>query len=187
MPMKPPTEATSEDELFGTQRRAVPKPHERDKHKNAWISEEMWTPVDDRVSARRGTRVRERIRRLVQAFRASLKGDRKRRVEAAGTDVEALLGGDPPNLKEAWRRMKGWYSAAVNRALLPARATLERITAERVELYSYVPPPGGGILVTVTPSDIDDSVPTVDVILEVVKKRRRNRLGGGRRGYAQST
>ena len=61
-----------------------------------------------------------------------MKGDRKRRVEAAGTYVEALLGGDPPNAKEAWRRMKGWYRAAVNRALPPARATLERITAELV-------------------------------------------------------
>ena len=64
--------------------------------------------------------MRERIRRLVRAIRASLKGDRKRRVEAAGTDVEVLLGGDPPNAKEALRRMKGWYKAAFNRA--PASA-----------------------------------------------------------------
>ena len=64
-------------------------------------------------------------------------------MEAAGTDEEALLGEDPPNAKEAWRRMKGWYRAAFNRAPPPARATLERITAERVELYSHVTPPGG--------------------------------------------
>ena len=125
-------EPTREDELFGALRRAVPKPHERDEHKNAWISEETWRLVDKRVSARRGTRVRERIRRLGRAIRASLKGDRKRRVEAAGTDVEVLLGGDPPNAKEAWRRMKGSYRAAVNRAPPPARATLKRITAEQV-------------------------------------------------------
>ena len=62
-----------------------------------------------------------------------MEGDRKRRVKAAGTDVEELLGGDPPNAKGAWRRMKGWYKAVVNRAPLPARATLEQITAERVE------------------------------------------------------
>ena len=66
--------------------------------------------------------MRARLRRLGRAFRASLKGDRKRRVEDAGKDVEALLGGDPPNAKEAWRRMKGWYKAAVNRAPPPARA-----------------------------------------------------------------
>ena len=60
-----------------------------------------------------------RIRRLGRAIRASQKGDKKRRVETAGTDVEALLGGYPPNAKEAWRRMKGWYKAAVNRAPPP--------------------------------------------------------------------
>ena len=42
-----------------------------------------------------------RLRRLGRAFRASLKGDRKRRVEDAGKDVEALLGEDPPNANEA--------------------------------------------------------------------------------------
>ena len=77
------------------------KPHERGKQKNAWISEETWRLADERVSARRGMRARERIRRLGRAIRASLKGDRKCRVEAAGTDVEALLGGDPPNTKDA--------------------------------------------------------------------------------------
>ena len=118
------------------------------------------------------------IRRLGRAIRASLKGYRKRRVETAGTDVEALLGGDPPNAKEAWIRLQGWYKAAVNRAPLPARATLERITAERVDLYSYVPSPGENIPVTITPSDVDDSVTKEEDIAEAVKKLRRNRSGG---------
>ena len=52
--------------------------------------------------------------------------------------------------------MQGWYKAAVNRALPPARATLERITAEGVELYSHVPPPGDNVPVTVNLSDVDD-------------------------------
>ena len=186
MPLKPPTEPTREDGIFEALRRAVPKPHEREKQKNAWISEETWRLVSERVSARRGTGVQMRIRILGRAIRASLKGDRKRRVEAAETDVEALLGGDPPNAKEAWKRMKGWYKAAVNRALPPARATLERITAEWVELYSYVSPPVENIPVTGTPSDVYDLVPTEDDIAEAVKKLRRNR-SGGRRGCAQST
>ena len=46
--------------------------------------------------------------------------------ETAGKAVEALLGEDPPNAKEAWWRMKGWYQAAAKRGPLPARATLER-------------------------------------------------------------
>ena len=34
MPLKPSTVPTREDELFGALRRAVPKLHEQDKHKN---------------------------------------------------------------------------------------------------------------------------------------------------------
>ena len=116
MPLKPLKEPTRGDELFVYLRRAVPKPHEREKHRNAWISEETWRLSNERVSAKRGTGVRARLRRLGRAFRASLKGYRKRRMEDAGKDVEGLLGGDPPNVKEAWLRMKGWYKAAVNRA-----------------------------------------------------------------------
>ena len=76
------------------------------------------------------------------------------------TAVEALLQEDPPNARGAWRRMKGWYKAAAKRVLPPARATLERITAEQTELYRRVPPPGENIPVNVDPTHIDDSVPT---------------------------
>ena len=81
-----------------------------------------------------------------------------------GEEVETLLGEDPPNAKEAWRRLKVCYKDAVNRAPLPARATLERITGERVDLFSYLPSLGENILVTVTPVEVDDSVPTEDEI-----------------------
>ena len=99
-------------------------------------------------------------------------------MEEAGKAVEALLGEDPPNAKEAWRWMKGWYRAAAKRGPPPARATLERITAERTALYSQVPSPGENIPVTVEPAEIDDSVPTEDEIAEAVTKLRRNKLGG---------
>ena len=135
---------------------------------NEWISEDTWRLVNERVSARRGTRVQARIRRLSRAIAARLKGDIKRRVETAGAEVETLLGADPPNPREAWRRLKGWYKAAANRAPPPARATLEQITAERVNLYSYVPYPGEHIPVTVRPVKVDDSVPTEDEIEEAV-------------------
>ena len=56
--------------------------------------------------------------------------------------METLLEEDPSNAKEAWRRLKGWYKAEVNQAPPPTQDTLERITAERVDLYSYVSSPG---------------------------------------------
>ena len=91
----------------------------RERRKNDWISEETWRLVDERVSARRKTKDQARIRRLSRAIAASLKGDRKRRVETAGEEVETLLGADPPMPREAWRRLKGWYKAAVDRAPPP--------------------------------------------------------------------
>ena len=79
--------------------------------------EETWRLDDERVSARRETGVQARIWRLGRAIRASLKGDRKRRVEITGEDVETLLGEDTPNAKESQRRLKGWYKTLVNHAL----------------------------------------------------------------------
>ena len=99
-------------------------------------------------------------------------------MEAAGQEVETLLGEDPPDPKEACIRLKGWYKSAVNRAPPPARATLERITAERVDLYIYVSSPGENIPVTVTTAEVDDSVPMEDEIKYAVKKLMRNRSGG---------
>ena len=47
MLLKPPTEPTREDELFEALRRAVTKPHKRERHKDAWISEETWRLSDE--------------------------------------------------------------------------------------------------------------------------------------------
>ena len=63
--------------------------------------------MDERVTMRRKPQARTEMRRLGRAIQASLKGDRRRRVEEAGLAVEALLKEDLPNAKEAWRRMKG--------------------------------------------------------------------------------
>ena len=143
-------------------RRAVPKPHARERMKNRWISKDMWRVVDKRFSARRRTRDQTRIRRLSRSIAASLKGYRRQRVATVGEEVEELLGADPTMPWEAWQRLKGWYTAAVDRVLPPARAILERITTERVNLYSYVPSPGTNIPVSVMPVPVDDSVPTED-------------------------
>ena len=142
IPMKPPKRPTREDGLFGNLRRAVPKPQPREQHRNAWISKETWRLVDERLTMRGKPRARTGMRRLGRAIQASLKGDRRRRVEEAGTAVESMLQEDPPNARGAWQRMKGWYKAAANRGPPPAQATLERITAEQTELYCRVPPPG---------------------------------------------
>ena len=52
---------------------------------------------------------------MVWAIRAALKKYRQQRegAEAAGEDVERLLIVEPPLSREAWRRIRGWYIAAV--------------------------------------------------------------------------
>ena len=74
------------------------------------------------------------------------------------------MGSDPPIPREAWHRIKGWYMSDVDRAPPPDWVTLEWITVERVELYSYVPPPGTNIPISVQPFPVEYSVPTEDEI-----------------------
>ena len=77
--------------------------------------------------------------------------DRKQRADEAGTEVEALVGADPPLIQEAWYRIQGWYKAAVDRAPPPTGVTIEQITVERVALYSRVPPRGDSTPVAIDP------------------------------------
>ena len=92
--------------------------------------------------------------------------------------MEALLGSDSPLRQESWHRITRWYRATVNRSPPPARVTLERITAERVELYSYVPPPGENIPISVEPLPVDELVPTEEEIEWAVKHLQDHRSRG---------
>ena len=74
--------------------------------------------------------------------------------------------------------MKGWYQDTVNRAPPPDGVTLERIMAEWVDLYSYVPPPGENIHVSVEPFSVDYLVPTEEDIEWAVTQLRYHRSGG---------
>ena len=99
-------------------------------------------------------------------------------MEEAGEDVEKLFGSYPPVHQESWHRIKGWYRAAVDCAPPPARITLEQITADQVDLYIYVPPPGENILISIEPLPVDDLVSTEDDIEWVVTYLQNNCSGG---------
>ena len=92
--------------------------------------------------------------------------------------MEKLLGLEPTLHLEAWHQLKGWYRAAVDCAPPPARVTLERIMAERVDLYRYVPTPGVNISISVEPLPVDDLVPTEDKVGWEVKRLQNHRSGG---------
>ena len=92
--------------------------------------------------------------------------------------MDTILGSDPPLHREDWHRLKGWYQAAVNHTPPPALVTLERITSERVNLYSYITPLGENIPISVEPFLVDDSVPTEEEIDWAVPRLRNNGSGG---------
>ena len=71
-----------------------------------------------------------------------------------------MLGTDPLLHKEGWHRMKGWYRSTVDYAPPLAQVTLERITAERVDLYRHLPLPGEKIPVSVDLLQVYHLVPT---------------------------
>ena len=91
-----------------------------------------------------------------------------------GEEIERLLVEDPPLHKESWHQMKGWYRAAFERTPKPAQVTLYWITAERVDLYQHVPPPGENIPKSVEPFQVENSVPTEDEIEWDVKCLRNH-------------
>ena len=95
------------------------------------------------------------------------------------------MGADPPLIQEAWHRFQGWYKDTADRAPPPTRVTLERITAERVALYSHIPPTGDNIPVDIQPFIVDDSVPEEGGIEWEVKHLRNNRSRGPSRMWAE--
>ena len=139
-------------------RRTVPKPLARDARKNTWISEATWRLVDERASARQDpAKDQALILRLSRAIAARLRDDRRR---------------------EAWHWIKGWYHSVVDLSLPLAWVSLKRITSERVDLYSYIPPPGENIPIYTNPFPVDDSVPKEDNIEWAVKRLRNHRSRG---------
>ena len=73
----------------------------------------------------------------------------------------------------------------MDRAPPPARATLKRVTAERVALYSWVPPLGDSIPVNIEPFAVEEGVPEEGEIEWEVKRLQNNRAGGPSRMRAE--
>ena len=66
----------------------------------------------------------------------------------------------------------------MDHAPLPVWVTLERITAERQELYRAVPPLGETVPISVPPSQIDDSVTTEEEVKWELRRLQGHQSGG---------
>ena len=80
---------------------------------------------------------RDKARNITLRWRifTLLDGYRQRSAEEAGKEVKSLLTSETPFVKEAWRRMQGWYKASNNRPLPPSHVSITKMTEEKV------PPP----------------------------------------------
>ena len=145
--------------------------------RTSWISAETWQLVDEKAARRRQLNPDQAvIRRLSRRIAASLRADRKRRVEAAGSAIESALQGK--DLQEAWNIFKCWYRHAGDRAPRPSRQDLEKVTADRVALYTKTEPTGPPIEVVVGPADVSDDVPLEAEIGEAVSRLKRGKAPG---------
>jgi hypothetical protein len=170
-------DSSTADQLYHELKAAIPKPTRQERKRRDWISEATWLLVDQRSALRRSPGYNQaEHRRLNRRVNASLKQDRKRRVEAAGHAIESLLGGQ--DAQGAWNRAKAWYRQAEDRPPKPTRQELNAVTTEYANLYTQEAPPGEPVPVMVHPFDVPDHVPTEDEVEDAVKRLRRGKAPG---------
>ena len=104
-------------------------------------------------------------RYLTRSLKTSLQEDRKLRAATAGAVAEAEL--DRGRIKKAWDLIRRWFIKAEDRMLPPSREDLEKVTNNRIELYSKSLPPDR-LPILVAPFGIDDVVPEPDKIADSI-------------------
>ncbi len=150
---------------------------ERERHKNQWISDSTWVLINQRAALRQAGKLNQCEARVIERrIKAALKGDHKQRAATVGDKIEGLLAAG--EVKEAWRCLKGWYTAVEDRAPKACHETLARQTEERKTLHARVPPPGEQLPINVTPFDVPDGVPSDSEIREVVRELQNRRAAG---------
>ena len=116
-------------------------------------------------------------RRLTRSLKASFQEDRKRWAATAGALAEVELNQDPPRIKEAWNIIRRWFIIVDNRPLPPSREDLQKVTNDRIKLYTKSLPPDR-IPILVASFDIDDVVPEPDKIADAIRGLRNGKAPG---------
>ncbi len=155
----------------------VAPPPMRERPKNQWISDSTWVLINQRAALRRAGKLNQCGARVIgRCIKAALKGGRKQRAATVGDKIEGLLA--TGEVKEAWRCLKGWYTAVEDHAPKACHETLARQTEERKTLNARVPPPGERLPINVTPFDVPDGVPSDSEIREVVRELQNGQAAG---------
>jgi hypothetical protein len=81
--------------------------------------------------------------------------------------------------------LKGWYQAATETQAWPCFHTMERQTAERVNLHQQRDSPGPPVTVNVAPVEVRDGMPANGEIQAVVAELTNSRSAGASRKQAE--
>jgi hypothetical protein len=109
-------------------------PEAAKRHWRDWVSEGMWLLIKQCTSLRRAGRLRWCIgQRMQRAIYMALKVDRIVPMAQVGKAIVANLA--EGNMHKAFHHLKGWYRAAMEAQARPCFQTMEKQTAERVDLY----------------------------------------------------
>ncbi len=152
----------------------VAPPPERKRPKNQWISDSTWALIDQRAALWQAGKLNQcRAHVIGRRIKAALKGNLKQKAATVGDKIKGLLA--VGEVKEAWRCLKGWYTAVKDRAPKACHKTLAQQTEDRKTLYARVPPPGERLPINVTPFDVPDGIPSNSEIREVVRELQNGR------------
>jgi exonuclease III len=154
----------------------IEKPRHAEPRFKSWISEASWKLIDSKAEARRCGDA-TKAKRLARQLRKSLRADRKSRIEAVSTEIEALLKAD--RVEEAYGKLRGWYRDKPGHVPKPTIQDEEKTRLEYQSLFTAEESPGDPIPIHVTPTPVDDSPPTEKEICEALKGMRRGKSPGG--------
>jgi hypothetical protein len=152
-------------------------PEAAKRHWRNWVSDKMRLLIKWRTSLRWAGWLRWCIGQHMQcAIDALLKVDRTAHMVQVGKSINANL--TKGNVHEAFCHLKGWYWLAMETQARPCFQTMEKQTAERVDLYQQHDSPGLPVAVNVTPVDVWDNVSTNGEIRAAVTELTNGRSAG---------
>ena len=187
-PLRLPPAAQQDDltRAFEALKATCAEPETAKKHWRDWMSDDTWLLIKQRTSLRRAGQLRQSEgRRMQRAINAALKRDRTARTAQVGESIVAELA--EGNVHEAFRHLKGWYREASETQARPCLQTMERQTAERVELYRQRDSPGLPIELdrTAVRVEIRDDTPDEEELRVAVGELTNGRSAGVSRMRAE--
>ncbi len=147
------------------------------QHWHDWVGAGTWLLIKQCTSLRQAGRLHQCIGQRMQcAIQAALKVDCTACTAQVGKSIVADFA--KRNVHEAFHHLKGWYQAAMETQARPCFQTMERQTAERVDLYQRRDSLGSLVAISIVPVEVRDDMPTDGEIQAVVAKLTNCRSAG---------